>query len=63
MIFRHPYGLLNDPEQPARTATSLFDPIDEPIKQPYLEIQNSSGNKKARWVTQQAAKSVKPKPK
>ena len=63
MIFRHPYGLLNDPELPVRTATSLFDPIDEPIKQPYLEIQNSSGNKKARWVTQQAAKSVKPKPK
>ena len=62
MIFRHPYGLLNDPEQPVRTATSLFDPINEPIKQPYLEIQNSSG-KKARWVTQQAAKSVKPKPK
>ena len=62
MILRHPYGLLNDSEQPVRTATSLFDPINEPIKQPYLEIQNSSG-KKARWVTQQAAKSVKPKPK
>ena len=62
MILRHPYGLLNDPEQPVRTATSLFDSIDAPIEQPYLEIQNSSG-KKARWVTQQAAKSVKPKPK
>ena len=63
MKLRHPYGLLNDLEQPIRTATSLFDPIDEPIKQPYLEIQNSSGNKKARWVTQQAANAVKPKPK
>jgi|TARA_B100000315_G_scaffold196806_1_gene188066 hypothetical protein len=42
---------------------SLFDSIDAPIEQPYLEIQNSSGNKKARWVTQQAAKAVKPKPK
>jgi hypothetical protein len=62
MKLRHPYGLLNDPEQPIRTATSLFDPIDEPIKQPYLEIQNSSG-KKARWVTQKAAKAVKSKPK
>ena len=62
MKLRHPYGLLNDPEQPIRTATSLFDSIDAPIEQPYLEIQNSSG-KKARWVTQQAAKSVKPKPK
>ena len=62
MKLRHPYGLLNDPEQPFRTVVSLFDPIDEPIKQPYLEIQNSS-DKKARWVTQQAAKPVKPKPK
>ena len=40
---------------------SLFDPIDAPIEQPYLEIQASSGNKKARWVAQQAAKSVNPK--
>ncbi len=63
MILRHPYGLLNDPEQPVRTATSLFDPIDEPIKRPYLEIQNSSGNKNARWVTQQGDKAVKPKQK
>ena len=63
MKLRHPYGLLNDPQNPIRSPQSLFDVIDEPIKQPYLEIQNSSGNKKARWVTQQAAKAVKPKPK
>jgi len=63
MKLRHPYGSLIDPEQPIGPAMSLFDSIDAPIEQPYLEIQNSSGNKKARWVTQQAAKAVKPKPK
>ena len=61
MKLTHPYGLLNDPQNPIRTAMSLFDPIDAPIEQPYLEIQASSGNKKARWVAQQAAKSVNPK--
>jgi len=63
MKLRHQYGSLIDPEQPIGPAMSLFDSIDAPIEQPYLEIQNSSGNKKARWVTQQAAKAVKPKPK
>lgn len=62
MKLRHPYGSLIDPEQPIRPAMSLFDSIDAPIEQPYLEIQNSSG-KKARWVTQKAAKAVKSKPK
>jgi len=38
MKLRHPYGSLIDPEQPIRPAMSLFDSIDAPIEQPYLEI-------------------------